>query len=155
MNFCAIICAFYYLFVSSSYHSLGSCNVQGMFDRFTLTFLFFKNGPTSASFSFIFGLFKQTIQFLQQINVKKCHVHPVSGAGIRTHETLTFLSPFLFSSTEGSSSRFELTEEGNDADPKTTKVKLSYFFLFSCSLCCLHISLFFLCCCRFLRLLSP
>ena len=35
-------------------------------------FLFFTNGPTSASFSFIFGLFKQTIQFLQQINVKKC-----------------------------------------------------------------------------------
>ena len=25
-----------------------------------------------ASFSFIFGLFKQTIQFLEQINVKKC-----------------------------------------------------------------------------------
>ena len=47
---------------------------------------FFKNGPTSASFSFIFGLFKQTIQFLQQINVKKCHVHPVSGTGIRTHD---------------------------------------------------------------------
>ena len=33
---------------------------------------FLKNGPTSASFSFIFGLFKQTIEFLQQINVKKC-----------------------------------------------------------------------------------
>ena len=31
-----------------------------------------KNGPTPASFSFIFGLFKQTIQFLQQIYVKKC-----------------------------------------------------------------------------------
>ena len=30
----------------------------------------FLNGPTPASFSFIFGLFKQTIQFLQQINVK-------------------------------------------------------------------------------------
>ena len=45
-----------------------------------------KNGPTLASFSFIFGLFKQTIQFLQQINVKKYHVHPVSGAGIRTHD---------------------------------------------------------------------
>ena len=30
--------------------------------------------------------FKQTIQFLQQMNVKKYHVHPVSGAGIRTHE---------------------------------------------------------------------
>ena len=46
----------------------------------------FKNGPTSASFSFIFGLSKQTIQYLQQINVKKCHVNPVSGAGIRTHD---------------------------------------------------------------------
>ena len=32
-----------------------------------------KNGPTPASFSFIFGLFKQTsLQFLQQIYVKKC-----------------------------------------------------------------------------------
>ena len=48
---------------------------------------FFKNGPTPASFSFIFGLFKQTLlQFLQQINVK--NVHPVSGAGIRTHNLL-------------------------------------------------------------------
>ena len=28
--------------------------------------------PTPASFLFIFGLFKQTLQFLQQINVKKC-----------------------------------------------------------------------------------
>ena len=33
---------------------------------------FKKNGPSLASFSFIFGLFKQTIQILQQINVKKC-----------------------------------------------------------------------------------
>ena len=49
--------------------------------------LFLKKGPTAASFSFIFGLFKQTsIQFLQQFNVKKCHVHPVYGAGIRTHD---------------------------------------------------------------------
>ena len=31
---------------------------------------FYKNGPTQASFSFIFGLFKQTIQFLIHINVK-------------------------------------------------------------------------------------
>ena len=32
-------------------------------------------------------LFKQTLlQFLQQINVKKCHVHPVYGAGIWTHD---------------------------------------------------------------------
>ena len=35
-----------------------------------LVCFFIKNGPTTASFSFIFGLFKQTIQFLQQINVK-------------------------------------------------------------------------------------
>ena len=34
---------------------------------------FKKNGPTPASFSFIFGLFKQTsLQFLQQIYVEKC-----------------------------------------------------------------------------------
>ena len=35
----------------------------------TSTFL---NGSTSASFLFIFSLFKQTVQILQQINVKKC-----------------------------------------------------------------------------------
>ena len=47
---------------------------------------FYKNGPTPASFSFIFGLLgKTSLQFLQQINVKKCLVHPVYGAGIRTH----------------------------------------------------------------------
>ena len=34
----------------------------------------FKKGPTPASFSFIFGLSKQIIQFLQQINV-----HPAQG----------------------------------------------------------------------------
>ena len=39
-------------------------------------------------FLFIVGLFKQTIQFLQQMNVKKCHVHPVFGAGIQTHDLL-------------------------------------------------------------------
>ena len=37
---------------------------------------------------FISGLFKQTIQFLQQINVKKCHVHPVYGTGIQTQNLL-------------------------------------------------------------------
>ena len=41
-------------------------------------------GPTPASFSCIFGLFKQTTQFLQQMNVK--NVHPVYGAGIRTND---------------------------------------------------------------------
>ena len=39
-----------------------------------------------ALFLFILGLFKQTIQFLQQINVKKCHHHPVYGAGIQTRD---------------------------------------------------------------------
>ena len=39
-------------------------------------------------FLFIFGLFKQPMQFLQQINVKKCQVHPVYGAGIWTHDLL-------------------------------------------------------------------
>ena len=37
-------------------------------------------------FSFIFILLKETIQFLEQINVKKSHNHPVYGAGIRTHD---------------------------------------------------------------------
>ena len=41
-----------------------------------------KNGPTPASFSFIFGLFKQTLQFLQYVK----NVHPVYGDGIRTHD---------------------------------------------------------------------
>ena len=40
-------------------------------DEFSFNvFDLFLNWPTQASFSFIFGLFKQTIQFLQQINVK-------------------------------------------------------------------------------------
>ena len=34
--------------------------------------LYLKNGSATASFSFTFGLFKQTTQILQQINVKKC-----------------------------------------------------------------------------------
>ena len=48
-------------------------------------YLLLKNGQTPASFSFIFGLFKQTsLQFLQQILWK--NVHPVYGAGIQTHD---------------------------------------------------------------------
>ena len=50
----------------------------GKFSNFFLK----KNGPTPASFSFIFGLFKQTLQFLQYVK----NVHPVYGAGIRTHD---------------------------------------------------------------------
>ena len=46
---------------------------------------FFKNGPTRHFLSFIMGLFKQTssLHILQQIYMK--NVHPVYGAGIRTH----------------------------------------------------------------------
>ena len=47
---------------------------------------FFKKRANPGLFRFIFGLFKQTIQFLQQINVKTCYVHPVYGAGIRTRD---------------------------------------------------------------------
>ena len=35
----------------------------------------------------LFHLFKQTVQFLQQIYVKKYILQPVYGAGIRTHAT--------------------------------------------------------------------
>ena len=42
----------------------------------------YKSGPSSASSFFIFCLFKQTIQILQQRNVK--NVHAGSGAGIQT-----------------------------------------------------------------------
>ena len=53
------------------------------FDHQTSVYIvFFKNRPTLASFSFIFSLFNQAIQFLQQINVK--NVHPVYSTGIHT-----------------------------------------------------------------------
>ena len=45
---------------------------------------FFKKWTNPASFSFIFGLLKQTLQFLQQIYVK--NVHPVYGTGIQTYD---------------------------------------------------------------------
>ena len=54
-----------------------------MSTKMKITIFLKKNGPTPASFSLILGLFKQTLQFLQQIYVK--NVHPVYGAGIRTH----------------------------------------------------------------------
>ena len=63
---------------------------------------FFKNGPTPASFLFfIFGLSKQTIQFLQQIKVKKRHVHPAYGTGIQTHG-LSNMSRLPYSLDQGS-----------------------------------------------------
>ena len=47
----------------------------------------YKNGPTPASFSFIIGLFKQTIQFLQQINVKISIWHRDSNPQPFKHES--------------------------------------------------------------------
>ena len=48
---------------------------------------FFKIKWANPGFFFIyFHLFKQTLQFLQQINAK--NVHPVSGARIQTHKLL-------------------------------------------------------------------
>ena len=51
--------------------------------------LFSKNGPTLASFSFIFSLQKQTIQFLQQFNVKNVVsiLYTVPGFELTTFQT--------------------------------------------------------------------
>ena len=48
--------------------------------------LFLKMDNSRPLLLFIFGLFKQTLQFLQQYMGK--NVHPVSGTGIRTHNLL-------------------------------------------------------------------
>ena len=47
---------------------------------------FLKKRVIPSLFFIYFRLLKQTLQFLQQINVK--NVHPVYGAGIRTHDLL-------------------------------------------------------------------
>ena len=64
--------------------------------NFVFTFLFIvflKKCAIPASFSFIFGLFKQvSLQFLQQIYVK--NVHPVYGASIQNHD-LRYASLFV------------------------------------------------------------
>ena len=53
--------------------------------RSDLSEVFFKRAILGLFFVYL-GLFKQTTQILQQINVK--NVHPVSGAGIRTPELI-------------------------------------------------------------------
>ena len=60
--------------------------------------MLFLNGPSPASFSFIWDLFKQT---MQQIIVKKCHIQPVYGAGIWTHN-LSNMSRLLKPLDQGS-----------------------------------------------------
>ena len=51
-----------------------------------LAFLFLKNGPSPASFSFIFGLFQTNNTIFTTNQCEKCQVHPVSSARIRTHD---------------------------------------------------------------------
>ena len=48
--------------------------------------IFFLNWANPGLFFVYFRSFQTNNTILQQINVKKCHVHPVSGAGIRTHD---------------------------------------------------------------------
>ena len=57
-----------------TYSIMESITVWPTFCLIGLDWVFFqKNRPTPASFSFIFGLIKQTLQFLQQISMwKKC-----------------------------------------------------------------------------------
>ena len=61
--------------------------------HFLLSFSFFiflfLNGPSSASFSLIIGLFKQTIQILQQINVKICPLTTNLSKYLKNHEGLS------------------------------------------------------------------
>ena len=50
---------------------LDACEVRQKYSRlikYNVLLFFLKNGPIPASFSFIFSIFKQTTQFLQQIN---------------------------------------------------------------------------------------
>ena len=54
-----------------------------------LLLCFFKKWAKPGLFLMYFGIFKQTIQFLQQINVK--NVHPVCGARIWTHDLSTWV----------------------------------------------------------------
>ena len=58
----------------------------GVMHQTTLNILrpFFKNGPSSASFAFIF-VFSANITILTKIYAEKCFVHPVYGAGIQTN----------------------------------------------------------------------
>ena len=55
--------------------------------------IFLKKWANPGLFSVYFRLFKQTLKFLQQINVK--NVHPVSSTGIQTHNLMiTSLPPY-------------------------------------------------------------
>ena len=63
----------------TSVNSIEASNIHSFWPYHIL----FKKWVNPGPFSFIFGLFKQTVQFLQQINVK--NDHPIYGAGIWTH----------------------------------------------------------------------
>ena len=66
------------------------CCIGSVFFFSSFCNFFLKNGQIPASFSFIFGLFKQTIHFFTTNQCEICpNVHPVYGAGIRTHDLST------------------------------------------------------------------
>ena len=58
------------------------CFSVAVYMREPLGRFFYIMGHPRPLFRLFSVFFKQAIQFLQQINVKKCHVHPVSGARI-------------------------------------------------------------------------
>ena len=56
-------------------------------------FVFFFKWPILGLFFVYFRLYKQILQFLQQIYVKKCYVHQVCGARSQTHHNLQHTCP--------------------------------------------------------------
>ena len=90
--------------VSYILKNIKICGYQIMSQLFqTLCFFnfFYKNGRTLASFSFILSIFTESIQFLQQINVKKCRPssirHRDLNPGFLKHESSPIITrPRLF-----------------------------------------------------------
>ena len=60
------------------------CILFNSFSGQSVNMIVFNKKMGHPLFCFIFGLFKETLQYLQQINVK--NVHPVYGAESQTHD---------------------------------------------------------------------
>ena len=68
-----------YVHLNNAIWLVNTCDMTWI----AMPIFFLKNGPTPASYSFIFVFSNKHYNFLQQINVKI--VLPVYGARIRTH----------------------------------------------------------------------
>ena len=68
------------------YHALRDAYCFGLGFKLYLYLTNFIRLKMLARILFFVGLFKQTLQFLQQYNVK--NVHQVSGAGIQTYDLM-------------------------------------------------------------------